>query len=91
MTNEVRESLRRSIEQLKAKYKMTWYAMNKKEDFKKLGCPVSSRTLFKIMQEDDYNTMLPYKQSELLTFFLTPHKRTFGIIELTKTEKDEIQ
>lgn len=89
MTEEVRASLRSSIANLREKYKMSWYAMNKKEDFKKLKCPVGSRTLFKIAKDDDYNTMLVEKQSDLLTFFHTPHERTFGIIELTKTETND--
>ena len=91
MDEEIRKSLRASIEQMMIDKKMTWYTMQtvKLKDVLKIKrgkktykCPVEWQTLNSIVTKPECKPH-PNTQEKLLIFFGTKYERLFNDIKLT--------
>jgi len=89
MQPNIRSTFRECIETLFEEKNANWYRMENIDIKKEWGIPVSVRTLYKIMKDDNYNTMHNTNQAALLKFFNKPFNDSFGIITLIETEENE--
>lgn len=95
MQPQIRITLRKAINHLIFKEKKTnWYRIKNIDVKKEWGMPVAVRTLYKIAEEDDYNTLHRNRQKALLSYFNKPFNDSFGIITLIEPsihEKNNIE